>query len=212
MSWQILSLSWALATAGVPRSSSTAATVRLGRGMLYNVGLATVAELADAPALGAGGATRGGSSPSGRMHHGMITTWSTLLDVALRTSVVYLALLGGFRLTGKRQLGQLSVFDLVLLLVIANAVQNAMVGPDTSVAGGLVAATVLLLWHRVIGYLRRRSEGVARLLGSSPTVLINEGRVLADVVAREGFTEDELLQALREHGVASPTEVRLAVL
>jgi uncharacterized membrane protein YcaP (DUF421 family) len=146
------------------------------------------------------------------MHHAMITTWSTLLDVALRTSVVYLALLGGFRLTGKRQLGQLSVFDLVLLLVIANAVQNAMVGPDTSVAGGLVAATVLLLWHRVIGYLRRRSAGVARLLGSSPTVLINEGRVLTAVVAREGFTEDELLQALREHGVASPTDVRLAVL
>ncbi len=66
----------------------------------------------------------------------MTTTSSTLLDIALRTSVVYLALLGGFRLTGKRQLGQLSVFDLVLLLVIANAVQNAMVGPDTSVAGG----------------------------------------------------------------------------
>jgi uncharacterized membrane protein YcaP (DUF421 family) len=142
----------------------------------------------------------------------MTTTWSTLLDIALRTSVVYLALLVGFRLTGKRQLGQLSVFDLVLLLVIANAVQNAMVGPDTSVAGGLVAAAVLLLWHRVIAYLRRRSAGVARLLGGSPAVLISEGRVLSDVVAREGLTTEELLQALREHGVASPAAVHLAVL
>ncbi len=142
----------------------------------------------------------------------MITTWSTLLDIALRTSVVYLALLGGFRLTGKRQLGQLSVFDLVLLLVIANAVQNAMVGPDTSVAGGLIAATVLLLWHRLIGYIRRRSPRVARLLGGSPEVLITEGRVLSEALAREGFTEDELLQALREHGVVGPSAVRLAVL
>jgi len=142
----------------------------------------------------------------------MTTTSSTLLDIALRTSVVYLALLGGFRLTGKRQLGQLSVFDLVLLLVIANAVQNAMVGPDTSVAGGLVAAAVLLVWHRVIGYMRRRSPRVARLLGGSPEVLISEGRVLGEALAREGFTEEELLQALREHGVVGPDEVRLAVL
>src|SRR5437899_4177240 len=84
--------------------------------------------------------------------------WHTLLDVALRTSVVYLALLVGLRLTGTRQLGQMSTFDLVLLLIIANAVQNAMVGPDTSLAGGLVAAGVLIGWHRVIDWWRLRSE------------------------------------------------------
>src|SRR3989442_11723601 len=74
----------------------------------------------------------------------MTASWQTLLDVALRTSVVYLALLVGLRLTGTRQLGQMSTFDLVLLLIIANAVQNAMVGPDTSLVGGLVAAGVLI--------------------------------------------------------------------
>src|SRR2546421_4576708 len=74
----------------------------------------------------------------------MTASLHTLLDVALRTSVVYLALLVGLRLTGTRQLGQMSTFDLVLLLIIANAVQNAMVGPDTSLAGGLVAAGVLV--------------------------------------------------------------------
>src|SRR5712691_3885121 len=66
----------------------------------------------------------------------MLAPWHTLLDVAIRTTVVYLALLAGIRLTGARQLGQMSTFDLVLLLIIANAVQNAMVGPDTSLAGG----------------------------------------------------------------------------
>src|SRR2546421_11639551 len=85
----------------------------------------------------------------------MTASWHTLLDVAIRTSVVYLALLVGLRVTGKRQLGQMSTFDFVLLLIIANAVQNAMVGPDTSLAGGLVAAAVLLAWHQGIDRLRR---------------------------------------------------------
>jgi uncharacterized membrane protein YcaP (DUF421 family) len=142
----------------------------------------------------------------------MITSWAVLLNVALRTTVVYVALLVGLRLTGKRQLGQLSVFDLVLLLVIANAVQNAMVGPDTSVAGGLVAAGVLIAWHRVIGWLTRRSRHVAKLLGGSPTLLIHDGHVRTDALAQEGLTEADLLQALREHGVGAPGDVRLAVL
>src|SRR5437667_3978800 len=94
----------------------------------------------------------------------MTAPWSVLLDVALRTTIVYLALLAGLRLTGTRQLGQMSTFDLVLLLIIANAVQNAMVGPDTSLAGGLVAAGVLIGWHRVIDWWRVRSRGVSKLL------------------------------------------------
>jgi uncharacterized membrane protein YcaP (DUF421 family) len=142
----------------------------------------------------------------------MTTSWAVLLDVALRTTIVYLALLVGLRLTGKRQLGQLSVFDLVLLLVIANAVQNAMVGADTSVWGGLVAVGVLLVWHRVIDWVRRRNKKVARLLGGSPTLLIHNGHVLPAALAHENLTEAELLQALREHGVATPADVRLAVL
>src|SRR2546425_6270014 len=68
----------------------------------------------------------------------MTASWHTLLDVAIRTTIVYLALLVGLRLTGTRQLGQMSTFDLVLLLIIANAVQNAMVGPDTSPPARLV--------------------------------------------------------------------------
>jgi len=140
------------------------------------------------------------------------TTWNVLANVALRTTVVYLAVLIGLRLTGKRQLGQLSTFDFVLLLIIANAVQNAMVGPDTSLAGGLVAAGVLLFWHTVLDRIRRSSRAAARLLGGSAVLLIYRGRILHDHLTREHITADELLQALREHGVGSVDEVRLAAL
>src|SRR5256886_6419578 len=101
----------------------------------------------------------------------MTASLHTLLDVALRTSVVYFALLVGIRLTGARQLGQMSTFDLVLLLIIANAVQNAMVGPDTSLAGGLVAAAVLLIWHGVVDRVRRRSRGLAKFLSADGIML-----------------------------------------
>jgi len=135
-----------------------------------------------------------------------------LLDVALRTSVVYFALLIGLRLTGTRQLGQMSTFDLVLLLIIANAVQNAMVGPDTSLAGGLVAAGVLITWHRMIDWWRLRSRGISKLLTGEGIMLIHAGRILEEHCVRAGITHDELRQALREHGVASVQDVMLAVL
>ena len=137
---------------------------------------------------------------------------SVLLNVALRTTVVYLALLLGLRLTGTRQLGQMSTFDLVLLLIIANAVQNAMVGPDTSLAGGLVAAGVLVGWHTVIDRVRRHSRGVAKWLSGEGIMLINHGTVLEEHTRRAGISRDDLLQALREHGVSSVKDVRLAVL
>jgi len=142
----------------------------------------------------------------------LTASWHTLLDVALRTSVVYLALLVGLRLTGTRQLGQMSTFDLVLLLIIANAVQNAMVGPDTSLAGGLVAAGVLIGWHRIVDWWRLRSRGFARILAGEGIMLIHNGAILHEHCVRAGITRDELLQALREHGVAQVEDVMLAVL
>jgi uncharacterized membrane protein YcaP (DUF421 family) len=142
----------------------------------------------------------------------MLASWHTLLEVALRTTIVYLALVVGIRLTGQRQLGQMSTFDLVLLLIIANAVQNAMVGPDTSVAGGLVAAGVLLVWHQLINRLRRSSKGFSKFLAGEGIMLINDGKVLGEHLRHAGVTEADLLQALREHGVATVKEVRLGVL
>src|SRR5256712_4337812 len=142
----------------------------------------------------------------------LTASWHTLVDVALRTSVVYLALLVGLRLTGTRQLGQMSTFDLVLLLIIANAVQNARVGPDTSLVGGLVAAGVLIGWHRVIDWWRLRSRRLARLIAGEGIMLIHHGKLLESHCHRAGVTRDELLQALREHGVGSVQDVMLAVL
>src|SRR5205823_7512326 len=137
----------------------------------------------------------------------MPASWHTLLNVAVRTSAVYFALLAGLRLTGTRQFGQMSTFDLVLLLIIANAVQNAMVGPDTSPAGGLVAAGVLIGWHRVIDWWRLRSRGVAKLLAGEGIMLVHDGKILQEHCVRAGITHDELRQALREHGVANVSDV-----
>src|SRR3989475_7191524 len=104
----------------------------------------------------------------------------------------------------------MSTFDLVLLLIIANAVQNAMVGPDTSLAGGLVAASVLIAWHRVIDWWRQRSRGFAKLLAGEGIMLIHHGNILETHLRRGGITRDELVQALREHGVADVKDVMLA--
>src|SRR5260370_26865438 len=130
----------------------------------------------------------------------MFAPWSVLLEVALRTSVIYFALLLGLRLTGTRQLGQMSTFDFVLLLIIANAVQNAMVGPDTSLTGGLVAAGVLIGWHRVIVSVRFRDRRLAKLLAGEGIMLVHRGVILESHLSRAGITRDELRQALREHG------------
>ena len=142
----------------------------------------------------------------------MLAPWPVLLNIALRTTVIYIAVLLGLRLTGKRQLGQLSAFDFVLLLVISNAVQNAMLGPDTSLVGGLVAAFILLFWHTVLDRLRRSSRTASRLLGGSAVVLIYRGRIMDDHLKREHITPEELMQALREHGVPTVEDVRLAAL
>jgi uncharacterized membrane protein YcaP (DUF421 family) len=135
-----------------------------------------------------------------------------LLDVAVRTAVVYLALLVGLRLTGKRQVGQFTPFDLLLLLLLANAVQNAMVGPDVSLLGGLVAAATLLALNGIVAALARRTKGAERLLEGTPTILIRHGGVLDQSLTQEGISREDLLRALREHGIDDPKLVRSAVL
>src|SRR5256885_17038582 len=142
----------------------------------------------------------------------MPASWPPLLDGGIRPAVVYPPLLVGLRVTGNRQLGQMSMFDFVLLLIIATAVQNAMVGPDTSLAGGLVAGAVLLAWHQGIDRLRRSSRRLGRLLGGTADLLVYHGRVFHQHLERENLPVDELRQALREHGVASLDVVHMAVL
>ena len=133
-------------------------------------------------------------------------------QIALRTLLVYLFLLFGLRLTAKREVGQLAPFDLVLLLVISNAVQNAMVGPDTSLTGGLVAVAVLLALNRCLAWLDWRWPGIRRLLEGQPTLLVQHGQVMYRNLDRERISFEELQAALREHEVTQISEVGLAIL
>jgi uncharacterized membrane protein YcaP (DUF421 family) len=134
------------------------------------------------------------------------------LEIALRCVIVYGFVLLGLRLSGKREVGQLTPFDLVLILLIANAVQNAMVGADNSLAGGLIAAAVLLALNFSVGRAVRKWLGLGRLLKGHATLLINRGIILDAHLQREGIAREDLMAALREHGVASPDDVRMAVL
>lgn len=135
-----------------------------------------------------------------------------MLEVIGRTLVVYVAVVAGLRVVGKRQLGQLTVPDLVVVLLIANAVQNAMVGADVSLAAGLVSSATLLVSNVFVTRIVMRSPRFARLVTASPTVLVKDGAVLGDALRREGIDEQELLTALREHGVDDPSSVRVAYL
>jgi uncharacterized membrane protein YcaP (DUF421 family) len=133
-------------------------------------------------------------------------------NIALRTAAVYAVALIGLRLAGKREIGQMTVFDLVVLLLIANAVQNAMVGPDTSLTGGVLAAVVLLVFNTILARLRLRWPRLRKLVEGSPTLLVLRGEVLTDHLRREGLDQDTLEAALREHGVANVADVEMAVL
>jgi uncharacterized membrane protein YcaP (DUF421 family) len=137
---------------------------------------------------------------------------SGLPDVVVRTTIVYLAIVVVLRFAGKRQVGQLSILDLVLLLLIANGVQNAMVGSNVSVAAGIAAAVTLVVLDRALGMLEGRSSRLRRAVEGEPRLLVRHGIVLTRALEREGMTPDELLAALRQHGVATVGEVGLAVL
>src|SRR3954451_4747158 len=122
---------------------------------------------------------------------------SDLLSVALRTAIVYVCLVVGFRFLGKRESGQLSTLDLVVLLVIANAVQNAMVGENTSLLAGLVAAAVILFLDLALHRAADRWKRFRDALDGEPTILVDHGKILFENLRREGITDRELAVALR---------------
>jgi len=135
-----------------------------------------------------------------------------VIEKLVRTAVIYGFLLVAFRLAGKRQLGQMSPFDLIVLLVISNAVQNALIGNDNSLGGGLIAAAALLVMNGAVAWGSARFRGFERLVENTPTVLVQHGRVLADNLRRECMTLPELRAALRREGVVSVGDVRYAIL
>jgi len=138
--------------------------------------------------------------------------WHVLLQIVLRTGVIYLLVLIGVRLSGKREVGQMTPFDLTLLLLLSNSVQNAMTGPDTSLAGGAVAACTLLVVNYGVAAVSGSNRRLRRLIEGEPSLLVHDGKVIESHMARERVSMDELHRALREHGISSCDQVALAVL
>jgi uncharacterized membrane protein YcaP (DUF421 family) len=134
------------------------------------------------------------------------------LQIALRTGVIYLVVLIGVRLSGKREVGQMTPFDLTLLLLLSNSVQNAMTGPDTSLLGGVIAATTLLALNYAVGTLSGRNRGFRRVVQGEPSLLVHDGQAIESHMASEHVSTDELERAIREHGIANVHDVALAVL
>src|SRR5438128_2885711 len=147
-----------------------------------------------------------------QLNSALLPTGHVLLQIALRTGVIYLVVLIGVRLSGKREVGQMTPFDLTLLLLLSNSVQNAMTGPDTSLAGGAVAAATLLILNYLVAEVAGVNRRFRSVIQGQPSLLIHDGEVIAAHMAREHITMDALECAVREHGVASYKEVALAVL
>ena len=136
----------------------------------------------------------------------------TYLPIVISSATVYLFIVLAIRLFGKKELAQLSVVDLVFILLISNAVQNAMVGSNSTLAGGLVAATTLF----VVNYLLKKgllhSRILNQLLQGNPLMLVYNGEIIQDHLDQSQISLEELQAAVREHGVETIKEVNLAIL
>lgn len=133
-------------------------------------------------------------------------------EFILRAVVIYSFLLILLRLTGKRQIGQMSPFDLVLLLVLSNAVQNSLNAGDNSLIGGMISALALMFLNYGFGYLTYRSRKAESTVEGQPELLIHNGRIRMKTLEDEMMTKEELMAALRRQGVADINEVRFAIL
>lgn len=147
-----------------------------------------------------------------RLHDTFAISWRDGLDLVLRAAIVYVVLLLGIRLAGKREVGQMTPFDLVLLLLISNAVQNAMIGPYNALTAGLLAAITLLLLNTVTSRLVLKNRKLRRIIEGSPALLVYDGQLNRESMRREGVSETDLRSAMREHGVESFHQVHMAVL
>jgi len=130
----------------------------------------------------------------------------------LRSLIVYFFLLFMLRLLGKREVAQMTVFDLVVLLILSNVLQNAMIGPDNSVTGGLIGATAILAANWLMGRLVFKSKRFGRAIEGVPVLLVHHGQFIEPNMRRESISKEDVLSTLRTQGVFNLHEVRAAVL
>jgi uncharacterized membrane protein YcaP (DUF421 family) len=139
-------------------------------------------------------------------------SWEAVEVQAIKAVIVVVFLLVGFRVFGKREMSQLSVYDLAMLFALSNAVQNAMTAGLGNLGVGLaVSATVVLTAWVLTKLLAGRPRLEARVIGS-PTILVHDGKVLTARMRRQRINDDELDAAIRGHGLDGPDDVALAVL
>ena len=134
------------------------------------------------------------------------------LDIIIRSASVYLFMLIALRLFGKKELSQLNTADVILILLISNSVQNAMVGSNISLFGGLAAASVLFVINFTLKKLMYKFPKFSDLMQEKPEILIHEGKMDFKVLSKLNITHDELKEAIREHGVEHFSDVKLAML
>ena len=133
-------------------------------------------------------------------------------EFILRAVIVYVVVLVMVRLAGKRTLGQFTPFDMLLLVLLGNAVQNALLGQDTSLGGGLLLALTLISLNYFVGWITTRSPAVERVIEGEPVVLARHGHVLQKVLQRELVSKADFAKAMRDAGCDDVDEVDLALL
>ncbi|MFE3868289.1 DUF421 domain-containing protein [Flavobacterium sp. LS2P90] len=137
---------------------------------------------------------------------------NTYIDIILRSVSVYFFMIIALRIFGKKELSQLNTADVILILLISNSVQNAMVGNNTSLWGGLAAATVLFFINFVLKKLMYEYKGFSDFMQEKPEILIHDGNLDFKSLSKLNITADELKEAMREHGVENYKDVKLAML
>jgi uncharacterized membrane protein YcaP (DUF421 family) len=135
-----------------------------------------------------------------------------LFAIVLRSTIIYLFIVLAIRVFGKKELAQLSVIDLVFILLISNAVQNAMVGGDSSLLGGIIAAASLFVVNIILDRLFFRSKKISEFFQGNPLMLIYNGKVIENHLRQADIPREELEAVVREHGVKTISEVNLAML
>jgi len=144
--------------------------------------------------------------------HDLLVPGVPLIEKIARPILVYIFLLVGLRLAGKRELAQLNPFDLVVLLTLSNTVQNAIIGEDNSVLGGVVGAATLLALNALVVSWAYRNRGFSEVVEGAPDKLIEHGIIRHDRLRTETITESELEAAARKQGFRSLREVEEAIL
>lgn len=135
-----------------------------------------------------------------------------LAAIAVRTVIVMICLAVGLRLLGKRQIGQMNLFDLALIMLLANAVQNAMTNGSGNLSVGVVSASALLIAGRTLTAFLLRNPKLEKHVIGSPSILVNNGEFIQDHMKREHITEEQVMAAMRAHSICEVDEVAMAVL